>query len=57
MALSKQLEAAIRNLVECWLDDGNVQHLHSAWLVLAKHVGREKDAREVIGYRQSEVED
>lgn len=50
--MSKQLDAAIRNLVEVWLQDGNVHHLHQAWIVLAKYVGREKEAREVAGYRQ-----
>jgi hypothetical protein len=53
-SVSKQLDAAIRNLVECWLEDGNVQHLHSAWIVLAKYVGREAEAKEVSGYRTDE---
>jgi hypothetical protein len=42
---------AIKTLVECWLDDGQVQNLHQAWIVLAKSIGREDEAREVSAVR------
>jgi hypothetical protein len=41
-------EEAIRRLVEVWLNDGQVANQHDAWLVLAKSIGKEDEAKEVI---------
>lgn len=49
--MSKQVEAAILALVNCWIEDGNVEHLHQSWIVLAEHVGRKTEAVEVSRYR------